>query len=590
MLPLHLLISPLLASGAALTEVEPPATQEPMTNEDALVIYCAGLDAMLVDPRDAGLLRALKMADERILELPAELNMADEIPAPMIQALLDMLGAPMSFRIDPIDDGDWANGPPFEAQLTVHGSASEIDTLASRVEYLMGMVGMPPGEPIEGMAGIKCLPTPAGEAFYGTPQSSDARFVASWGRPDLGPLGLGSLDLPPGVDPALAFKFDMGRLKPMMEQVFQMAGEDAAMLRMQLEMYGLMSDEPMQITAALGHGEGRMWSSMRYGNWKAMAELSGAYVAEPLTAADLAVIPADATMATVSKANLGSILTAMDQMIAMQGMEEEIDIRGMIKAFVGIDLQTDLFDHLGTTTGFYLSDTTGGGGLGSGVIFIQLTGAQPLGQTVDFLSGMINDLAQVEANGYVEVRTWPHGDTTCHSLTFPGLPIPIEPCLALTEGWLFVGATPQALAAAVDHAANGGPGLMNANGFQANLPAPLTNLTSITYGDTAATIGNGYGIASLMCTALANGVRSPHDPERDPGLILPPYRELVANARPSVMVTYIEGNDLVTLASGDSSVVAGITSFLGSSFGLLVIGGIGAGAMVGALAGRAGGF
>src|SRR5688572_4716589 len=62
---------------------------------DALVIYSAGADALLSDPKDAGLLRALKMLDERVLELPREVE-DESMPAPAIQLALQLLMSPMS--------------------------------------------------------------------------------------------------------------------------------------------------------------------------------------------------------------------------------------------------------------------------------------------------------------------------------------------------------------------------------------------------------------------------------------------------------------------------------------------------------------
>jgi hypothetical protein len=380
----------------------------------------------------------------------------------------------------------------------------------------------------------------------------------------------------------------MGRLQPVIEMALEAAGPEADLARRQLEMYGLLSDEPLVITAAMGQGEDRLWTTARYANWKMIAEKTGALVTEPLTVEDLRIVPADAVLAAVSKVQWNSILTSIEQMSVFE--EEDLDILGMIEAQIGVHLKTDLLDHLDTTSGFYLSETTGGGGLASGVFFVKLTGEQGLGETIDFLSGLIDDLAHAEANGYVRIRTWNHGDTAVHSLTFPGLPIPVEPSLALTDGWLFVGATPQALVAAVDHAKSWAPGLTAARGFATNTPCSLEGMTSITYSDTAASLANGYGIASLLCSALANAVRSPVDLEREPGLILPPYPVLFKNTRPSVGVTRLEGNDLVFIGSGDSSVVAGMTSLLGSSIGMVILTGIGAGVFSSLFLARSGGM
>lgn len=57
----------------------------------------------------------------------------------------------------------------------------------------------------------------------------------------------------------------------------------------------------------------------------------------------------------------------------------------------------------------------------------------------------------------------------------------------------------------------------------------------------------------LAASALANGVRSSHDPARDPGLVLPPLPDLLEGARPGLTFARIDGEDLVVAGEGDGS-------------------------------------
>ena len=540
--------------------------QDPMTNEDALVVYFAGVEDLLADPRDEGLRRVFSMADARLLELPEELGV-HEVPLPVIQLLCDVLGAPMSLRLDPIDGGDWSQGPQLTGQLTVHGTGDDLRTMATRFDELVRM--MIPEEPTAAgdWAGLSSLPTPAGSVYYGVPADAADEFLLSFGAPNLAGLGLGSLDLPAGVKPIAAFKLDLARIQPTMEALLAMAGPDAEVARLQLESMGLLGENPMLITAAVGRGDDRLLFSSRAKNYVPYAKKTGALVTEPLTAADFHMVPADATSAALYKSDLSAVLDAVER------MAPEEDILGMVRAMVGLDLESDLFNQLGTTTGFYTSESTGGG-LGSLVVFLRVTGQEKLGETGEFLQGLINDFAMSEAQGYIRVREWAHGAQACTSLTFPGVPVPFEPSFALTEGWLLAAATPQALMAAVDHTLGTAPSLADAPGFRAADIGSREDLLSVSYTDTRATMAGGYGMVGMLCSALANGVRSPSDPERDPGLVLPPYRALLAGARPSVMVSRIEGDDLVTLGEGDASVLGNVTAAMGSSFGQVALLGV----------------
>ncbi|MEW6073660.1 MAG: hypothetical protein AB1726_13840 [Planctomycetota bacterium] len=559
---------PLLAAAAGCaSERSNRAGDEPMTNDDALVVWCAGRDALLSDPLDAGLCRALSMADDRLLELPAELG-KPAVPGPLFRLIFDALAAPLSLRFDPLPGAEGSPVPPIEAQLTVHGTRAEAQAIGAQFAAVVGAMLPAPASPAE-IAGLSHLPTPAGEVFFGVPGDVPERFVVSLGAPDCGALGLGSLDLPAGVEPILAFKLDFGRLRPLLDLVFAQAGPAAEPMRAQLEAVGLLGTEPLLVTAAVGRERDRLRFASRVVNYTALAERTGALVTEPLTAAELCLVPADATTAALYKTDFSALIDQFEAAIP----QEELDLRGLARAMLGFDLDADLFDHLGTTAGYYLSETTGGGGLASLVVFVAVSGRDELGATGDLLQGMLNDLATGEARGYVRIRDWQNGEHLCHSLSFPGLPIPLEPSLALIEGWLLAAATPQALVAAIEQAAGSGPGLAAHPGFRAAEVGPRDDLLSVSFTDTAAALPGGYGLAALVASALANGVRSPASPDRDPGLVLPPYLDLAKGARATVAVSRLVGNDLVTLGEADGSMVVNTTALLGHPFGKLLLAG-----------------
>jgi general secretion pathway protein G len=167
------------------------------------------------------------------------------------------------------------------------------------------------------------------------------------------------------------------------------------------------------------------------------------------------------------------------------------------------------------------------------------------------------------------VRAFEHRGTRCLGLTFPGLPVPIEPALALRRGHLFAAASPQALGAALDHARSGGAGLLGHPALRALEPGTLDDLQGLYFSDVPRLARDGYGLSGMLAAALANAVRSPADPLREPGLVLPPLGELLANARPSLFLSRLQGEDLVTVGRGDRSAALHLAAMLGWTPALL---------------------
>jgi len=539
-----------------------------------LRIDFAGWDAILADPRDAGLRRALSMLDDRLLELPAELG-GPPIPPGVVELVLDVMSSPFSLSMDVADGGDSAQASPVRAQLTVRrASVEEADALALRFGALLSLLAPVPAVPVEGQPSLKSLAMPNGRLVYGKP-SDGASFLVSWGEPAPSEPTLGSLGLPRGVEPVLALEFDAARLREPLESMFEEATEDEA-ARVVFECLGLLGEDPLGITFAFGHGSDRAHIAMRCRNWVKMAARLGSLATEPLSKADLHLVPADATQASVERVDLRAILSFLE----MLDREEEGDLLAKIESTLGLDLEADVFAPLGKTVGFYMSDTTGGGGLASLVAFLAVEDGAKVAQTLDKAIVAIHELAKGEASGHVRVRPWDHSGAACHSLTFPGLPIPIEPSLGISDGFLFLAATPQALVAAIDQARGNAPGLLAHPGFRHPPAGSFDDLQAVSFSDTPRLLNDGYGLAGLLASALANGVRSPSDPAREPGLVLPPYDELLAGARPSILLSRIQGDDLVIVGECDRSAMANLTAWLGGPASLILGAGLAATAVI----------
>jgi hypothetical protein len=231
----------------------------------------------------------------------------------------------------------------------------------------------------------------------------------------------------------------------------------------------------------------------------------------------------------------------------------------------GVDAVDDILGSLGGTFAVYMSDTTGGS-LGSLVFVTSLSDRAKFEQAHVKLMGVANtQLSKQEAaRGYVRIRPWQDGSTQLFSISFPGLPVPLEVTYALQGNWLIGGLTPQATLAATRQAqGKGGKGLRDNSAFAEAIGGK--EILSFSFIDTPRTLRDGYQYVSLAGSALANAVRSPVDSERDPGLVVPTFAELKVGARPMVSFSYWRGDDMVSESHGDRSVLVNATGAIGAA-------------------------
>jgi general secretion pathway protein G len=258
---------------------------------------------------------------------------------------------------------------------------------------------------------------------------------------------------------------------------------------------------------------------------------------------------------------------ALLRVLALLG-EEGTEALAKIRSTLGIELGPDLLEPLGQTFGFFLSGSTGGNDLASAVGFVAVDDSARLATTLDTLAARLNAIGESVGEGRVRARPYERGGARGFELVFPGLPVPIRPALALHGGFLVAAASPQALSAALASAGAAAPG----NAYLGwswrmhlapALVGPLDDVQSLFYLDTPRLAHQGFGMASLLAAAIANGLLSPADPSRDPGLVIPPLPELLHGSRPVVLLARIRGQDLLTAGTMDRSASGLLTAMLG---------------------------
>ena len=537
----------------------PEPAPVPAADRELFAIYYAGADALLVDPKDEGLRKALNYIDERLAELPAELD-TEGIPPDVLPLVTRICSGPASFLVGLTDDVDYPLPVPLFGQLELAGeSAEEAVALAARFGRLLALGGMPAGDVAPNGLTRITAPLPA---WYGARDGDFVLAVGKTGETGGGRPSFADTGLPPDVELALAGRFDYGAFMDLLVELALMEGEEVDPF---VDIMGALGLDDLRFEWGMGIDEQRMHAVMTLRGYAAAMQAKGLLPESPVAVADFATVPEDATWAMLGVTNFAATFEAMRGLIEEQMAEVGVagDPVEMLSSFTGIHLERDILDHLGSTWGMYASDTTGGGGVFSLVAFLELADVEGITATKERVEDTLNGIALARAEGYVKIRHWEHGGTDFSSITFPGLPVPFEPTVAFTSRFLFIGFTPQAALGAVLQAEGGGRNLLDNPRFRAQLDGGPEGLFAVSFIDTPRLIREGYGATSLLCSALVNGTRSPRDSARDAGMILPPYHELVSGALAIVSASRIEGDDLVQRTHADRSMLVNMAGGIG---------------------------
>jgi general secretion pathway protein G len=534
----------------------------------AFVVQSGGWDALFSDPRDAGLLHALGMLDERLLELPEELG-GQSPPPGTIEFLHESLSVPWTLRVNLDAPGEipvratWWFEPP---------SAERAAALSERLASLLQVFGLRGSSSADHPTWHE-IELPNGTLTFGTADGGRA-FLIAWGEPIERAAEIGTLGLPEGVRPCFVAAFGVGSFLKLVRERLG-GGEDEELET--LAQLGFGGDERALASFAVGHGTTRAHIVSRHTGWAEPGRKLGLLAEGPIPPETFALVPEDSVLVSITRKEPAAFLTYLEQF-----GDPAHEILNQLEDRLHLDLHDDLLEPLGQTFGFYLSDSTGGGDLSSAVAFAAVDDEARLAETIEGLAAQLNELAIGEWKGRVRVRDLARSDARGFALDFPGLPVPLSPCLALAHGHLFATATPQALEVAL--ACARGRGLSSPSSWCLKAAAagvgPLTDLQAISFLDTPRLARLGYGSLALLVSGLANGLRSPNDAARDPGAILPGYTELFAGAQPTVTVARVVGPDLVSVGTSDRSALLHASSLLGWVPSILpsaaVVGGMGA--------------
>jgi hypothetical protein len=510
------------------------------------------IESMLNHPKDAGLRRILELLPARIESLAMENG--EDVPPGLIPLIADLMTSGKTLRVA---TGNADSPVPMKASFSI--SAANAEEASARNEYIMNLLtgaGAPLGEQMA--SGLFPLETSGLPMLVGIgPIGND--FVIAAGTDNALPRTIAAPTLPNGIHPDWQVSMQMDKLY---EMIGNMGGEDA-------EMFSTMSSTmgAGNMVAASGHDAEHAYLTLIQKDVGRMTREAGGIPSSGISSADLGLIPADAQAAILTKFKLeAAIDMTMDMaepMLAEMGIDDPFAV---MAEMTGLDLRADLFPALGETVGFYMSDSTGGGTMASAVFFMELNDAAGMRDFMDHTCELIAPMMEeAQADGLtIGHNTFTADGVEFNSMTFPGLPIPVEPTYALLDKWLVFGLSPQATRAAVWQIRSGGAGLLDNPRF-AEASAALfasDSATTLQFFDAPALLSDGYTWMNLLMSAAANGLRTNGSGE-EPGLLLDSYPVLARNAKASLQISTYEGDDLVTHMVSDASMMVNLTGIAG---------------------------
>ena len=526
--------------------------------ELVMSVHYAGVDAYCADPRDAGLLRAMKGMPEGISSLLSDIPDVPEQVETIVPILLGAVNGPfnmvMTYDDGNVAGGAWGYGLVIEMDVENAKAGREIDSLIKEaVSEANPNLKIKPSTRNKGMTDLDIV---FASCSYGAVQvDGDWRYRVILGTVD--DAG-DAMKLADAGESIAGFTLNPKHLRTLLETLSTFAeqgGDEAqqfAMLVEQMDEFGVFGDDAPSVTwTTERRADGALLSRTTVKNLGKITDKMGAPRAS-INGDHLSVVPADATVVSISSLDLSSIHDSIEQMDA-QG----VPASSMLEEFTdntGID-PLAIADSIGGTAIYYTADSTGGGGVFSSVMLMELQDAEEFRSNMSRLSEVGNDFAsQIPEMGHrVRVVEREVGDSHVTSIRFPGLPVPVELAFATTDRWLVAGLSPQGVKEASELAARADSRLVSMDDLRALAP-DADGFASVSGVDPVRMLRSGYPIMQMIGTMIGNLATVPNDVESGEDVV-PAFNELMADPGLFITIDYWSGDDFVTDSLSSGSVV-----------------------------------
>lgn len=561
----------LVASIAGLAATAPLSALAQEGGEDVVFdLRFGGLADVDPHKKDAAAFDAVMMLGERLAEIPEETDGPEEARA-LIELAWSWLSGSTGLQLTQTNQ---APGLALAVAATPYGMSG--DDFTDIVTEIMRETGGPIDEDDQGTY----LFTPIGRARIDTVNDGTTMSITLGTETHASTVPL-MYDLPAGSSPIMSGQVHLQKLGQFFAQIIS---EEEPELGEFIEQYRWVIDEAPLIDFAYGNNSEYQFITSRTHSGKDWLTKLGMDPEVTITGDQLADIPQDATTVYIFPFSLEFLLNIVDQLAEAEGE----DPFGEIEDVLGFDVRSDVLENLGPRFTYYQSLSTGGGGLTSAVMICELEDAERLARTHAELRNQLNDVLSEQAHGYVRVRSWQAAGHEVFSFTTPGIPLPFEPSWSIAGDSLVIAASPVGIVAALEQINSDGPSVSDSLVFKASVAGimPDDGVSTVTFSDSEWFAAQGYSTSNFLTSALANAVRSPSDPTRDPGMLMPGYHDFMSDIKPMGAVEYWEGDDYVAMMRMDGSALVEVAEFstqMGGIRGLAAIAAIQAGAALPAL-------
>ena len=520
-----------------------------MAGEPVLELHSVGLYDWPANEKDRMVTDAFRMLRDRLDDLAGEMDFDPE-QAQLMKMGWDLLTARSALRLAPTDDG-------IDASFVLEPANGSTESIHQQLSSLAMMGGMEFEDQGNGVAQTMGPMGPMNLVF-----DKDRVWIAM-GESEPASLEISGAGLPDGCEPIMSGRVDVNAMLQMFAPEIAAEFENNSEMLAGSGMSLLVGPDASVLEFAVGVDDESMHMVSRMIGAQAAMEAMGNTERTLFTKQDLHSVPVDAVQFRAMPTNIAGTLETLDTAMELSGENPLAEIEREI----GVDIVEDILGNIGDRAIYYQSDSTGGGGLTSMVVLLDLRDADSMATAHGKLIARLNELAAAQIDGYARVHTWEIEGETAFSMTAPGIPIPIEPSWSISEDKLVFTLTPMALGEALAQL-NGRRGLsiVNDEGFRTSVLSriPSEGAVSLYYTDSPRMAAKGYGMTNLLTSALANAARSPEHPDRVEGSLMPSYRAFVDGIAPMGGVSSWDGEDLVTHYFGDRSMLVQMASGLGT--------------------------
>ncbi len=283
-------------------------------------------------------------------------------------------------------------------------------------------------------------------------------------------------------------------------------GEEGGVRRV-LESVGLGSARSMSIACRLEAG-GFMTTAFLHA--PEMGEgASAVFAQKPLTDADLAVVPVDATWMTVFNFDLRAFYVGVLNSVEKLSPDAHGFVTAMIGQFeqqIGMSIADDLLGAFEDTWAIYDAPSQGG------VLFtgITLVAEVKAGNRIDEMIGRLCEMVAGMAGSpeAVSLHTETYRGATITFVNVSGVPMPIAPAWAQYKGRLIAALFPQMVRPALDRLMDQGESILDNADFQRGRKLLPAGAHSVRYADTAKTVRFVYPLVmpvAQMLIAMGQG-------------------------------------------------------------------------------------